>query len=135
MICTRHKAIHDLSDETNPIWGVSRGLRQTLMATPLILKRGDPSRRRAGELRRRCRSARVVGRIFHLDAAAPEGRPWMWASGHGGHNIKCAAHGYAATRAEAVGAVAKSWRREGPLGQPAPPKRGANGASGQPYVP
>ena len=24
----------------------------------------------------------VVGRIFHLQAAAPEGRPWMWASGH-----------------------------------------------------
>jgi hypothetical protein len=26
----------------------------------------------------------MVGRIFHLDAAAPEGRPWMWGSGHNG---------------------------------------------------
>jgi hypothetical protein len=27
----------------------------------------------------------VVGRIFCLDAVGPQGRPWMWASGHGGH--------------------------------------------------
>ena len=53
-----------------------------------------------------------MGRIFQLEAAAPEGRPWMWASGHGGHNIKRAAHGYATTREEAMAAFAKSWRRE-----------------------
>jgi hypothetical protein len=51
----------------------------------------------------------VVGRIFFLDAVAPEGRPWMWASGHSGH-IERAAHGYAATREEAMAAFAKSWR-------------------------
>src|SRR5262245_65091276 len=50
---------------------------------------------------------KIVGRIFHLDAAAPEGRPWMWASGHGGH-IKRAAHGYAETRDAAMAAFAKS---------------------------
>jgi hypothetical protein len=43
----------------------------------------------------------VVGRIFHLDAVAPEGRPWMWASGHGGH-IERAAHGYEPTREAAM---------------------------------
>jgi hypothetical protein len=30
----------------------------------------------------------IVGRIFHLDAAAPEGRPWMWASGLLGSHSK-----------------------------------------------
>jgi hypothetical protein len=35
----------------------------------------------------------VVGRIFFLDAVGPQGRPWMWASGHNG-DIKRAAHGY-----------------------------------------
>jgi hypothetical protein len=34
----------------------------------------------------------VVGRIF-LSRVAPEGRPWMWASGHNG-DIRRAAHGY-----------------------------------------
>jgi hypothetical protein len=53
----------------------------------------------------------VVGRIFKVPAAAPEGRPWMWASGHGRH-IERAAHGYAATREAAMAAFAKSWRRE-----------------------
>ena len=53
-----------------------------------------------------------VGRIFHLDAAAPEGRPWMWASGHSADSVERAAHGYAATREEAMAAFAKSWRRE-----------------------
>jgi hypothetical protein len=53
----------------------------------LVLKRGDPSRRRADDYDV-LEDGKVVGRIFHLDAAAPEGRPWMWASGHGGHNIK-----------------------------------------------
>ena len=53
---------------------------------------------------------KVVGRMFHLEAAAPEG-PWMWASGHGGH-IERAAHGYEPTREAAMAAFAKSWRRE-----------------------
>jgi hypothetical protein len=26
----------------------------------------------------------IVGRIFFLAAVGPEGRPWMWASGHDG---------------------------------------------------
>jgi hypothetical protein len=53
----------------------------------------------------------VVGRIFFLDAVGPQGRPWTWASGHGGH-IKRAAHGYEATREAAMAAFAKSWRGE-----------------------
>jgi len=66
------------------------------MATPLILKRapiGDNQ-----EDYDVLENGVVVGRIFHLEAAAPEGRPWMWASGHGGHHIERAAHGYAETR-------------------------------------
>ena len=50
-------------------------------------------------------NGKVVGRIFFLDAVGPQGRAWMWCSGHGGH-IKRAAHGYEPTREE------KSWRRE-----------------------
>jgi hypothetical protein len=53
----------------------------------------------------------VVGRIFRVPVA-PEGRPWMWASGHGGHHIERAAHGYEPTREAAMAAFAKSWRRE-----------------------
>ena len=45
----------------------------------------------------------VVGRIFFLDAAVPEGHPWMWASGHSAGSIKRAAHGYEATREAAIG--------------------------------
>jgi hypothetical protein len=52
----------------------------------------------------------IVGRIFFLDAVAPQGRSWMWASGHNG-DIKRAAHGYAPTREAAMAAFAKSWRR------------------------
>jgi hypothetical protein len=51
----------------------------------------------------------VVGRIFKVPVA-PEGRPWMWASGHNG-DIKRAAHGYETTREAAMAAFAKSWRR------------------------
>jgi hypothetical protein len=54
----------------------------------------------------------VVGRIFKVPVA-PEGRPWMWASGHNGE-IRRAAHGYEPTREAAMAAFAKSWRR--PLG-------------------
>ena len=53
----------------------------------------------------------VVGRIF-LVPVAPEGRPWMWASGHSADSIKHAAHGYEPTRETAMAAFAKSWRRE-----------------------
>jgi hypothetical protein len=81
--------------------------------TSLILTRASVSRR-SGQWRDDdydvLENGVVVGRIFHLDAAAPEGRPWMWASGHGGH-VERAAHGYAATREEAMAAFAKSWRR------------------------
>ena len=52
----------------------------------------------------------IVGRIF-LSPAASQDRPWMWASGYNGE-IKRAAHGYAATREEAMSAFAKSWRGE-----------------------
>jgi hypothetical protein len=54
--------------------------------------------------------AGVVGRIF-LSPAAPPSRQWMWASGHGGHHIERAAHGYAPTREAAMAAFAKSWRK------------------------
>jgi hypothetical protein len=43
---------------------------------------------------------------FFLDAVGPQGRPWMWASGHDGQ-IKRAAHGYAAAREEAMAALAR----------------------------
>jgi hypothetical protein len=35
----------------------------------------------------------IVGRIFFLSAVGPQGRSWMWASGHNG-DLRCAAHGY-----------------------------------------
>jgi hypothetical protein len=34
----------------------------------------------------------VVGRIFCLDAVGPQGRSWMWASGHSAATVKRAAH-------------------------------------------
>ena len=52
----------------------------------------------------------VVGRIFKVPIA-PEGRPWMWASGHGGQ-ISRAAHGYEPTREAAMAAFARSWRQQ-----------------------
>jgi hypothetical protein len=55
----------------------------------------------------------VVGRIFFLDAVGPQGRPWMWASGHNGHgDIKQAGHGYEPTREAAMEAFKRSWHRE-----------------------
>jgi hypothetical protein len=56
-------------------------------------------------------NGKIVGRIFFLDAVGPQGRPWMWASGHNG-DYRRAAHGYEATREAAMAAFAKSWRRE-----------------------
>ena len=79
--------------------------------SPLILKRGDPSRRRDNDYEV-LEDGKVVGRIFKVPAASPEGRPWMWASGHGGHHIQRAAHGYEATREAEMAAFAKSWRRQ-----------------------
>jgi hypothetical protein len=52
----------------------------------------------------------VVGRIFFLDAVGPQGRPWIWASGHN-VDVKRAAYGYEQTREAAMAAFAKSWRR------------------------
>jgi hypothetical protein len=54
----------------------------------------------------------VVGRLMKA-AAAPEGKPWMWtlASVHH-HEAHTPTHGYEATRAVAMAAFAKSWRRE-----------------------
>jgi hypothetical protein len=68
----------------------------------LILKRGDPSRRRDDDYDV-LEDGKVVGRIIHLEAAAPEGRPWMRASGHNGE-VRRAAHG-----------CEKFWRRRTPL--------------------
>jgi hypothetical protein len=75
--------------------------------TPLILKRapiGDNE-----EDYDVLENGVVVGRIFFLNAVAPAGRPWMWASGHNG-DFKRAAYGYEATREAAMAAFAKSWR-------------------------
>jgi hypothetical protein len=41
-------------------------------------------------------NGRIVGRIFFLDAVGPQGRPWMWASGHN-RDVRRAAHGYEPT--------------------------------------
>jgi hypothetical protein len=52
----------------------------------------------------------VVGRIMKA-AAAPVGTPWMWTL-MVGYEDRTPAHGYAATREDAMAAFAKSWRRE-----------------------
>src|SRR5262245_42216828 len=93
------------------LWRLLKGYwaSRSSMAAPLILKRGDPSRRRDNDYDV-LEDGKVVGRIFHLEAAAPEGRPWMWASGHGGRHIERAAHGYESTREATMAAFAKSWR-------------------------
>ena len=77
--------------------------------TPLILKRapvGDNL-----EDYSVLEDGAVFGRIFFLDAVGPQGRPWMWASGHNG-DYRRAAHGYERTRAAAMAAFRTSWRRE-----------------------
>jgi hypothetical protein len=85
--------------------------------TPLILKRASGSRP-SGQWRDDdydvLENGVVVGRIFHLDAAAPPGHPWMWASGHSAATIKRAAHGYETTREAAMAAFVKSWSRARP---------------------
>jgi len=52
----------------------------------------------------------IVGRIF-LSPAAPQERPWMWASGHNA-DICRAAFGYEPSREAAMAAFANSWRKE-----------------------
>jgi hypothetical protein len=52
----------------------------------------------------------VVGRIMKAEAA-PVGT-WMWTLAFGHHEDRTPTHGYAATREAAMGAFAKSWRRE-----------------------
>jgi hypothetical protein len=79
------------------------------MATPLILKRNPVGDHQ--EDYSVLENGVIVGRIFHLDAAAPQGRPWMWASGHSAATVERAAHGYESTREAAMAALAKSWRR------------------------
>ena len=53
----------------------------------------------------------VVGRIMKA-AAAPVDAPWLWTLAYGYHEDRTPLHGYAATREDAMGAFAKSWRRE-----------------------
>jgi hypothetical protein len=52
----------------------------------------------------------VIGRIMNA-AAAPVGSSWLWTYGFDPRERQ-PAHGYAATRAAAMAAFAKSWRRE-----------------------
>jgi hypothetical protein len=63
--------------------------------TPLILKRASVSRS-SGDWRDDdydvLENGVVVGRIFCLDTVGPQGRPWMWASGHSAATVKRAAH-------------------------------------------
>src|SRR5260221_290289 len=54
---------------------------------------------------------RVGGQIVE-SAAAPVGPPWMGTAASGQHEDRTATHGYAETREAAMGAFAKSWRRE-----------------------
>jgi hypothetical protein len=44
--------------------------------------------------------------------AASVGSPWRWTLAFGHHEERTATHGYAETREAAMGAFAKSWRRE-----------------------
>jgi hypothetical protein len=53
----------------------------------------------------------VVGRIMKA-AAAPVGSPWLWTLAYGQHEDRTPTHSYEATREAAMGAFAKSWRRE-----------------------
>jgi hypothetical protein len=44
--------------------------------------------------------------------AAPVGSPWMWTFRFDPAHERKPAHGYAATREDAMAAFANSWRRE-----------------------
>jgi len=52
----------------------------------------------------------LVGRIFKVRVGGRT--PWMWTLALGHHEDRTPTHGYAATRAAAMAAFAKSWRRE-----------------------
>jgi hypothetical protein len=53
----------------------------------------------------------IVGRIFEAAAAAPL-RPWFWCLGYGHHTARWPISGYEPTRADAMAAFRKSWRRQ-----------------------
>jgi hypothetical protein len=53
----------------------------------------------------------VVGRIMNA-AAAPVGSSWLWTYGFDPRERRQPAHGYCATREDAMTAFARSWRRE-----------------------
>jgi hypothetical protein len=81
---------------------------------PLILKRASASRP-SGEWDDDdydvLADGVVVGRIFNSNAG-PVGSPWMWTLAFGHHEDRMPTHGYEPTRAAAMAAFAKSWRRE-----------------------
>jgi hypothetical protein len=54
----------------------------------------------------------VVARIMRAAADALEATPWLWTLAYGHHEDRTPTHGYAPTREAAMGAFAKSWRRE-----------------------
>ena len=79
----------------------------------LILKRASASRR-SGEWGDDdydvLEGGAVVGRILKANAA-PAVTPWMWTLAFGHHEDRSPTHGYAASREDAMGAFAMSWRR------------------------
>jgi len=96
----------------------------TLERSPLMLKRGSATG--TGHFGPDdydvLENGEVVGRIFLASAGGPDGRPWMWASGHNGDYSR-AAHGFEATREDAMAAFAKSWRGEKAFLQVSTPKK------------
>ena len=80
----------------------------------LILKRAKVSRPtghwRDDDYDVICEAA-VVGRVF-LSPDGPQERQWMWTLAHGYCEGRTPTHGYEVTREAAMGAFAKSWRRE-----------------------
>jgi hypothetical protein len=54
---------------------------------------------------------RVVTGFDFLSPAAPQKRPWMWASGHN-NDCRRTTHGYERTREAAMQAFARSWHTE-----------------------
>src|SRR5262245_3568419 len=66
-----------------------------VMAT-VILKRSSASRRRDDDYDV-LEDGVVVERILKVQVA-PQGRPWMWASGHSENTVARTAHGYADAR-------------------------------------
>ena len=74
--------------------------------------RGDPrSPGKAPDLHKTAGLGKIFGLFFWAASPmpiAPQGRHWMWASGH----IRRAAHSYEPAREAAMAAFGKSWRRE-----------------------